>query len=308
LRLSVSATQPCAVFPGYERENRTQKIDTYLAAAGKNSFARNPNIEKGKGVQRFEGKVALITGAARGIGRGVALCLAEEGANIIVNDLPPAEGLGARGTMREVEALGRRALAYDADISDRDQVAALFAAGVAQFGRIDVVVANAAFSIRKPVIEARWEHVLRTLEVTQFGVYHTCQAAAQQMVRQAGGGKIVIIGSILGEIPFPSSAAYNMAKAAVNHLGRTLATELAGQRINVNVVNPGYIDTPGERKFATEQQIAQAARSLPWGRLGTPRDIGRAVAFLASDDADYITGTALVVDGGYKLAMRLPDA
>jgi glucose 1-dehydrogenase len=259
-------------------------------------------------VQRFEGKVALVTGAARGIGRGVALCLAEEGADIVVNDLPPAEGAGARGTVREIEALGRQALAYDADISDREQVAGLFAAGVAQFGRIDVVVANAAFSIRQPVIEAQWEHVLRTLEVTQFGVYHTCQAAAQQMVKQGGGGKIVIIGSILGEIPFPSSAAYNMAKAAVNHLARTLATELTPHRINVNVVNPGYIDTPGERKFATEEQIAQAARNLPWGRLGTPRDIGRAVAFLASDDADYITGTALVVDGGYKLAMRLPNA
>jgi glucose 1-dehydrogenase len=259
-------------------------------------------------VQRFEGKVALVTGAARGIGRGVALCLAEEGADIVVNDLPPTEGLGARATVREIEALGRQALAYDADIADREQVAALFAAGVAHFGRIDVVGANAAFSIREPVIEARWEHVLRTLEVTQFGAYHTCQAAAQQMVQQGGGGKIVIIGSILGEITFPNSAAYNMAKAAVNHLGRTLAAELAAHRINVNVINPGYIDTPGERKFATEEQIVQAARNLPWGRLGTPHDIGRAVAFLASDDADYITGSTLVVDGGYRQAMRLPEA
>jgi len=259
-------------------------------------------------VQRFEGKVALITGAARGIGRGVALCLAEEGANLIVNDLPPAEGSGARATVQEAEALGRQALAYNADISDRDQVAALFAAGVAQFGRIDVVVANAAFSNREPMIEAQWPHVLRTLEVTQFGVFHTCQAAAQQMVKQGDGGKIVIIGSILGEITFPNSAAYNMAKAAVNHLGRSLAAELAAHRINVNVINPGYIDTPGERKFATEEQITQAARNLPWGRLGTPRDIGRAVAFLASDDADYITGSALVVDGGYRQAMRLPEA
>jgi glucose 1-dehydrogenase len=259
-------------------------------------------------VHRLEGKVALVTGAARGIGRGVALCLAEEGADIVVNDLKTAAGEGARGTVQEIEALGRRALAFDADISNREQVAALFAAGVAHFGHIDVVVANAAFSIRQPVIEAQWEHVLRTLEVTQFGAFHTCQAAAQQMVKQGGGGKIVIIGSILGEIPFPNSAAYNMAKAAINQLGRTLATELAVHRINVNVINPGYIDTPGERAFATEEQIAQAARSLPWGRLGTPHDIGRAVAFLASADADYITGTALVVDGGYKLAMRLPQA
>ena len=224
-------------------------------------------------MQRFEGKVALVTGAARGIGRGMALCLAEEGANIIVNDLPPAEGLGARGTVREIEALGRRALAYDADISDREQVAALFAAGVAHFGRIDVVVANAAFSIREPVIEAQWEHVLRTLEVTQFGVYHTCQAAAQQMVKQGGGGKIVIIGSILGEIAFPNSAAYNMAKAAVNHLGRTLAAELAAHRINVNV------DQPRLYRYARRAQIRHrgADRSRPratcpgagWARRAT---------------------------------------
>ena len=259
-------------------------------------------------MQRLEGKVALVTGAARGIGRGVALCLAEEGADIVVNDLKTAAGEGTRGTVQEIETLGRQALAFDADISNREQVAALFAAGVAHFGHIDVVVDNAAFSIRQPVIEAQWEHVLRTLEVTQFGAFHTCQAAAQQMVKQGGGGKIVIIGSILSEIPFPNSAAYNMAKAAVNQLGRTLATELTTHHINVNVINPGYIDTPGERAFATEQQIAQAARSLPWGRLGTPHDIGRAVAFLASADADYITGTALVVDGGYKLAMRLPQA
>jgi glucose 1-dehydrogenase len=99
-----------------------------------------------------------------------------------------------------------------------------------------------------------------------------------------------------------------MAKAAVNHLGRTLAAELASHRINVNVVNPGYIDTPGERKFATEEQIERAARSIPWGRMGTPRDIGRAVAYLASDDADYITGSALQIDGGYKLGMRLPES
>jgi glucose 1-dehydrogenase len=258
-------------------------------------------------VQRFEGKVALVTGAARGIGRGIALCLAEEGANIVVNDLPPGQGSGARGTAEEVEALGRQALAYHADISDHDQVAALFAAGVAHFGRIDIVVANAALSIREPVLEARWEHVLRTLEVTQFGAFHTCQAAAQQLVKQGGGGKIVIIGSILAEIPFARSSAYNMAKAAVNHLGRTLAAELAAHRINVNVVNPGYIDTPGERNFATEEQIQRAARSIPWGRIGTPRDIGRAVAYLASDDADYVTGSVLVVDGGYRGGMRLPE-
>lgn len=257
-------------------------------------------------MQRFAGKVALVTGAGRGIGHGIALELANEGADVVVNDLPSAEGLGAGAVARQIEALGRQALAYDADVSDREQVAALFAAATQRFGRVDIVVANAAFSIREPVVDAQWEHVLRTVEVTQFGTFHTCQAAARLMIGQ-GGGKIVIVGSVLAEIPFATSAAYNMAKAAVVHLGRTLANELTQHRINVNVVNPGYINTPGEHKFATEQQMQRAARNIPWGRLGTPYDIARAVAYLASDDADYVTGSVLVVDGGYRLGMRLPD-
>jgi glucose 1-dehydrogenase len=266
-------------------------------------------------MQRFAGKVALITGAARGIGQGIALCLAEEGADIIVNDLPPLPGTDiadAGETAKAVEALGRRAFVAYADVSDRDQVAAMFTAGVEQFGHIDVVVANAALTIRELVVKAHWENVLRTIEVTQFGVFHTCQVAARQMIAQhaAGrpGGKIIIIGSVLAEVPFMTSAPYNMAKAAVNQLGRTLAAELADYHINVNIINPGWIDTPGEHKLATEEQIKAGAQRIPWQRLGLPRDIGRAVAFLASDDADYITGVALQIDGGYRLGLREPTS
>ncbi|MFN8477969.1 MAG: SDR family oxidoreductase [Kouleothrix sp.] len=257
-------------------------------------------------MQRLTGKIALVTGAARGIGQGIALCLAEEGADVLVNDLPAASFAGqpdANDTVQQIERLGRRALAHAADVSDRAQVAAMFAAAAQQFGRIDIVVANAAMSIREPTLSAEWNHVQRTIEVAQFGVYHTCQAAARQMVVQGGGGKIIIIGSVLADMPMPHSAPYNMAKAAINHLARTLAIELAEHRINVNVINPGFIDTPGERAFASEAQIAELGASLPWGRAGTPHDIGRAVAFLASDDADYITGSALVVDGGFRLRM-----
>jgi glucose 1-dehydrogenase len=262
-------------------------------------------------MRRVEGKVALVTGAAQGIGQGIALCLAEEGADVVINDLPPGGG-GSTGqeTAEAIALMGRQALMQYADVSDREQVAAMFAAGVAHFGHIDIVVANAAQSVRELIVEAQWEHVLRTLEVVQFGVFHTCQMAAQQMVVQTGqgrpGGKIIIIGSLLAEIPMPTSAAYNMGKAAVNHLGRTLAAELTPYRINVNVINPGWIDTPGERKFATEEEIQAGAGQLPWGRLGTPRDIGRAAVFLASDDADYITGSTLRVDGGFALGLRMP--
>jgi glucose 1-dehydrogenase len=98
-----------------------------------------------------------------------------------------------------------------------------------------------------------------------------------------------------------------MAKAAINHFGRTLANELARDRINVNIINPGYIDTPGERKFASEADLERSARSIPWGRLGTPRDIGRLAVYLCSDDADYISGSAIVIDGAYKVALRLPN-
>lgn len=257
---------------------------------------------------RLAGRSALITGAGRGIGRGVALCLAEEGADIAVNDLSPPDGgdsPDALETVRLVRELGRRASLHYGDVSDAARVEAMVEEATASLGRIDIAVANAAFSIRELVVDSRWEHAERTLAVTQFGVFHTCRATARQMLRQGGGGKIVIIGSIMAELAIPTSSVYNMAKAAVNQLGRTLAAELAPHRINVNVVNPGYIDTPGERHFASEEEIARAGRAIPWGRMGTPYDIGRAVAFLCSADADYITGSALRVDGGFMVGLRL---
>lgn len=262
-------------------------------------------------MNRFVGKVALITGSSSGIGRGIAEALAAEGADIVINHL--ADGERAAAAADAVRALGRRALVCEADVARREEVAELFAAAVAEFGHVDVAVANAAFSIREPVVEAAWENVEAVIGVAQFGVFHTCQMAAQQMIRQQEGqqtalrpgGKILVTGSILGQIPFPTSSAYNMAKAAVNHFARTLAAELLPHRINVNVINPGWIDTPGERRYTSEAEIAAGAAKMPWKRLGTPADIGKAAAFLCSDDADYITGTALTVDGGYLLGMKL---
>jgi glucose 1-dehydrogenase len=259
---------------------------------------------------RLDGKVALVTGASRGIGRGIALCLAAEGADVAVNyRTHPDE---AQEVVEAISAMGRRALAVQADVAQREAVAGLIATTVEAVGRLDIAVANAAYSIRETVLEANWENVQRVSQVSQFGVFHTCQLAARQMVAQTeagvSGGKIVIIGSILEELAAPGSAAYNMAKAAINHLGRTLAAELAPYRINVNMVNPGWIDTPGERRFATEEQLREGGRRIPWGRLGTPEDVGRVVAFLASNDADYITGATLRVDGGFLLGLTLPEA
>ena len=260
-------------------------------------------------MKRFENKVALITGAAQGIGRGIALRLAREGANVVVNDRANLEA--AEDTVREAASYGQEAIFWQADVSDRDAVAAMYAGVVERFGAVDIVVSNAAMSVREPVLAAAWEGVLSTLEVTQFGVFHVCQMAAQQMVKQppnpVSRGKIVIISSVQAEVAAEESVAYNMAKAAINHMARTMAVELVGHRINVNVVLPGWIDTPGERAYYTEQELQENGKLLPWGRLGTPDDIAKAVAFLASDDAEYITGIELRVDGGYVVARSTVD-
>jgi glucose 1-dehydrogenase len=180
-------------------------------------------------------------------------------------------------------------------------VDAMVSATIEQFGRLDIVVSNAYYSKREPFIDLELEGARRTLDVTFWGAFHVAQAGARQMVKQGEGGAILFISSVLSNIPFPTSLPYNAAKAGINQMSATIANELTDHRIRANVITPGYIDTPGERQYATEEQIREAATALPWKRLGTPEDIANAAAFLCSDAADYITGTVLSVDGGYWL-------
>jgi glucose 1-dehydrogenase len=258
-------------------------------------------------MERCTGKVALVTGASRGIGRGIAIKLASEGAHVVVNYNTHRHE--AEEVTSAIRAMGRQALVCQADVADRHAVSQMISETVERFGHLDVAVANAAFSVRMPVIEYQWADFERTIEVCQFGVFHTCQLAAQQMVRQSQrghlGGKIVIISSVMEEVCFPNSAPYTMSKAAINRLGQTMAGELAPYRINVNIVNPGWIDTPGERRYYSEQDLHERGKRIPWGRMGTPEDVANAVAFLVSDDADYVTGATLRVDGGYLLGLSL---
>jgi glucose 1-dehydrogenase len=254
-------------------------------------------------------KAALVTGASRGIGRSIALKLASEGADVVVNY--NTQGEDAEAVAGLIRDMGGQALVYRADVADRHAVSRMVAEAVGHFGHLDIAVANAAFSIRGPVIEYQWADFYRTIEVCQFGVFHTCQLAAQQMVRQHQrghpGGKIVIISSVMEEVCFLNSAPYTMSKAAINRLGQTMAGELAPYGINVNIVNPGWIDTPGERRYYTEEEIHERGKDIPWGRMGSPEDIANAVAFLVSDDADYVTGATLRVDGGYLLGLSLTE-
>ena len=242
------------------------------------------------------GKVALITGSSRGIGRGCALEMARAGADITVNYLSHADE--AESVAEEIRAMRQQALAVRAEVSDRTAVDRMVAATVERFGHLDILVCNAAYTKREPFLEMSIKGMQRTLDVTLWGAFHAAQASARQMVKQGHGGSILFISSTFAVVPFPTSLAYNIAKAGINHMAATIAVELAAHRIRVNVIEPGWTDTPGERQFATEEEIREGGKKLPLGRLGTINDIGRAATFLSSDAADYITGTVLRVDGG----------
>jgi glucose 1-dehydrogenase len=259
-------------------------------------------------MKRLEGKIALVTGAARGMGQGIAVSLAAEGADLALNDIATPDE--AQETIAAIERLGKQAVYWQGDVGDREALTRIFDGLMERYGRLDICVANAGISIPEPVLEADWGNVLRTIQVTQFGAFHTCQLAARQMVRQAAegqpGGRIILISSVHEELAVRNSAAYNMAKAAVTQLGRTLAVELAEYQITVNVIHPGLTETPGTRSFTSDERLEIAASRIPLGRLGKAEDVGKAAAFLASADADYITGVDLRVDGGFKWGLRFP--
>ena len=242
------------------------------------------------------GKKAFVTGAARGIGKGCALELARAGADMAVNDRQAGPLLDE--TLAEIRALGREAHGVPGDVFARPSCEQVVAAAIRALGRIDIFVSNPAYSNRSPFLEFDPEKFDQVLKGTLFGGFHMSQLVARHMVERGGGGKIVFISSVHHRIPFARSAAYNAGKSGLVNLAFTIANELLPHRINVNVIEPGWIDTPGEHEAFGDAAIRDAAPKLPWGRLGTPADIGKAAAFLASPDADYITGTSLLVDGG----------
>jgi glucose 1-dehydrogenase len=254
---------------------------------------------EGVSVIDLTGKVALITGASRGIGRGCAEQMARCGASVAVNYRShPDEG---EEVAEAVRSLGGKAATFGADVSDRDAVDAMVEGAVKELGRIDIVVANAYYSKREPFLELDVESVRKTLDVTLMGAFHVAQAGARQMVQQGDGGSILFISSVLSFMPYATSMPYNAAKAGMNHMAMTIANEMTEHRVRVNVIQPGWTDTPGERQFSTDEQIREGAKTMPWKRLGTIEDLGKAAAFLSSDDADYITGATLKVDGGLSL-------
>ncbi|MFO0888014.1 MAG: SDR family oxidoreductase [Isosphaeraceae bacterium] len=245
------------------------------------------------------GRKALVTGGAQGIGSGCALELALAGADVAVNDRVPDDA--AEAVVEKIRSLGRQAVLVVGDAFEHASCGAIVGETIAALGRIDILVSNPAYSRRGDFLEYDPETFHRVLEGTLTGGFSMSQAVARHMVGRGGGGKIVFISSVHAQRPYARSVAYNAAKAGLNHLARTIAVELVRHRINVNVIEPGWIDTPGEHRTFGTEFIEKVGPTLPWGRMGTPADIGRAAAFLASDDADYITGTTLTVDGGILL-------
>jgi glucose 1-dehydrogenase len=244
----------------------------------------------------LSGKVALVTGASRGIGRGVALALAKAGADVCVNYRSAAPA--AAEAVSAITALGRRGCPVQADVSDRSAVERMVAACTERLGPIDILVANAVTSVRQTLLETREEDLRRAVDVGIFGIFHVVQVVARQMVARKAKGSIIYISSPHARLPFKGAIDYNTAKAGGHMLALSAANELMWHGVRVNLIEPGWTDTPGERTWYPDEALYREGAKLPMGRLGTPDDIGRAAAFLASDDAAYIAGTVLTVDGG----------
>ena len=257
--------------------------------------------------QSLKSQTALVTGAASGIGAGVARALGAAGAAVVINYVTnPA---AAEAVAAEIRAGGAEATALQADVSSELEVREMFAKAIAHFGTIDILVNNAGLQQDAPLVDmtlAQWNKVIG---VNLTGMFLCAREAAREMIRRGvradvsrAAGKIVCISSVHEVIPWAGHANYAASKGGVKLLMQSLAQELAPHRIRVNSVAPGAIQTPINRAaWETPEALASLLRLIPYGRIGQPEDVGRVVAWLVSDDADYIHGQTIFVDGGMTL-------
>ena len=248
---------------------------------------------------RFQGKTAIVTGAGSGVGRAIALGLASGGASVVIADLSAER---AESVVSEIKSSGGSALAVSVDVADAPGVRDMVSKAVEKYGKIDILISNAGWDKVMPFVdtdEGLWD---RVIDINYRGHVACAHAAVPHMI-EAGSGKIVFIASDAGRVGSSGEAIYSGAKGAVIAFSKALARETARKGINVNCVAPGLTDTPmlAQVSEGNEKLMGAIIRSIPLGRVGTPQEVANAALFMASADADYITGQTLSVNGGLSM-------
>lgn len=246
---------------------------------------------------RLKGKVAIVTGSATGIGRGIAGRFAREGAAVVIDYIGKPEV--ARDTQNDIAGIGGKCIAVAADVSQPEEVQSLIDATVKSFGRVDIAVNNAGIEAKKPFVDFPVEALHKILAVNLVGPFLVSQAAARQMIRQGNGGRIINISSIHEDLPMPTNAAYCASKGGLRMLTRTIAVELAKHGITVNNIGPGAVFTPIDADIQANPELEKALMAeIPLSRWGQPEEIAGLATYLASDEAAYVTGSTYFIDGG----------
>jgi glucose 1-dehydrogenase len=246
---------------------------------------------------RLEGKVAIVTGSATGIGMACALAMAREGACVTIDFV--GNSASAQGVVDAIKQAGGRALAIEADVSKQDQVQNLVDETVREFGRLDIMHNNAGWEKKLPFLDMPFDVYQQVIDINLTGTFLGSQIAARQMVKQGDGGRIINTSSVHEDITMPTNAPYCAAKGGIRMLMRTIAVELAPHKITVNNIAPGAIFTPIDADVQANPELeAELMAEIPLRRWGQPEEVANLAVFLASDEASYITGATYFIDGG----------